>query len=402
MFIIVKTKRYKIKRFILFGITIFEKIKISRHNKVTKYFYFLPKYKPKKNQRIFYLKVHKVHMTSYECIKQWVDIANKMNAFIYFVCDNPEMKSGIFTNVIFKKRNFDFIKSDRKTLKEYFKKVLIAETKKWERVGFSILTPFTHASKYKHDITYNIDADDIMILNNTEQTAQALYKAEKYALDNNYDVINFDLYVSKTFGVHWTFGIVICLNPDNCIEAIKNNCQSEKYYKDYYLNKIGYNIDWFFSFLRDENILKIGTFYIENAMAVHMPDIMLRPSWAILMQFKNGYIHYPILETIYKETAFNKKKIIPSAIKISADINEDSFVDYLHKLYFWKYDMEFDCLSALKYRGLINDNYINDIISAGGGEFTIFLFKIFNKGKSKANTNTKKINCFGKNIICYQ
>ena len=94
-------KKYKIKRIYFLGNLIYECLKVERYNQKlnktkTYKFHSLKSFTEKpKNTRIFYLKVHRIHKTSFDCIRQWANIAHKMHAFIYFVCDNPEMEDKI-------------------------------------------------------------------------------------------------------------------------------------------------------------------------------------------------------------------------------------------------------------------------------------------------------------------
>lgn len=358
----IRTRKYLVKKILFRNFLILEIIKIKHLGKFNTYYNFFPSCKPKFNQRVFYLKVHKVHMTSFECIKYWINIAKNMNAFIYFVCDNPQMYYNICQNIIFPNKNFSFIKSDRISLKKEVTKILKSD-KKWTRIAYSILTPFIHAHKNHYHVSYNIDADDIQILNNPKQITQALKITETNAIKNNLDMTNLDLYVSKTFGIHWSFGVVLCLNPEKCLKVLKDTYADERYAKEYIANNIGINIDWFYTFLRDIDRLKMGTFYIENAMVIHMPDIILRPSWAIMMQFRNGYVYYPILETFYKENIFDKREIVPFVEKIDVGIEKDDYSDYLNNYYFWRYHMEFDCLAVAEKRGMIGETYIKNIVA---------------------------------------
>lgn len=67
-----------IKRFYMFGKLIFQKCRTAEKKRI---FLLASRAvpKPKENQCIFYLKVHRQHTTSYRCIQHWVDIVAQYN-----------------------------------------------------------------------------------------------------------------------------------------------------------------------------------------------------------------------------------------------------------------------------------------------------------------------------------
>lgn len=364
----INTKKCKVREIYLFGRKIYEYIKIERYNKSvdkikTYKFYSLGRFhRPKNNQRIFYLKVHRVHRTSFDCIRQWLDVAEKMNAFIYFVCDNPEMELKI-KQMCLPNRFFAFIKSDRHTLKPEIKKILhkVERQAMWERIAYSMITPFIHAAKNKAAISYNIDADDILLCVEPEKIKQAFLKAEEYARSNNIDLFNIDMFFSKSFGVHWSFGVVLCTNPQKCINAIKSNTNWRtnheliNQFKLSWLNKFNFNVDWLFTFLRDTKQLNMKTFYIEKALVAHMPDIILEHGWAFMLQWKDNNTHFPILSDFYKREIWDSVPIPNECIKIDIDLKEDDYKKFLGNFYDFGVGFEMDMLHYAKERSLISD-----------------------------------------------
>ena len=67
------------------------------------------------------------------------------------------------------------------------------------------LKVFIHAAKNKTQISYNIDADDILLCIEPKKIRDAFIKAEEYAYLKNLDLFNIDMFLSKSFGVHWSF-----------------------------------------------------------------------------------------------------------------------------------------------------------------------------------------------------
>lgn len=368
----IDTKKCRIKEVYLFGHKIYEYIKISRYNKTLdkiksyKFYSFNGFHKSKKNQRIFYLKVHRVHRTSFDCIRQWLNIAKSMNAFVYFVCDNPEMELKI-KQMCLPSRYYAFIKSDRKTLRSEIKKILhkVERQAMWERIAYSMLTPFIHAKNNNIAVSYNIDADDILLCAEPEKVAEAFKKAEKYALDNKIDLLNFDMFYSKSYGVHWSFGIVICTNPQMAINTIKKNTnwrENKELIEKYnicWINKFNFNVDWLFTYFRDTKQLNMKTFYIENALVAHMPDIILEHGWAFMIQWKDNKIQFPILTNLYDRKVWDTIQIPLDAIKIDVGIQLDDYKKFLCNFYDFGVGFEMDMLNYAKERKLISEDYYN-------------------------------------------
>ncbi|MBQ7287396.1 MAG: hypothetical protein IJW73_06510 [Candidatus Gastranaerophilales bacterium] len=239
----VKTRRRIIKQFLFFNYVLYQYTKIRVNKKYKKQFIKKEVKKPASNQRVFYLKVHRLHKTAFDCIQHWVNIAYELNAFIYFVCDNPQMEKEIYQKIYFGNFNFEFIKSDRTTLKKCIQTILnkVDRRKMWQRIGYAMTTAFAHAYKNKYKLFYNIDADDILLFLDAKTAAKAFIQAEEYAKKNKLDLFNLDMFVSKSFGTHWSFGVVMCLSSENCINAIeknvnwRNNKRFIKKYKTFYL-----------------------------------------------------------------------------------------------------------------------------------------------------------------------
>lgn len=363
----INTKKCKIREIYFLNCKLYEYIKIDRYNKALdkfktyKFYSFGGFHKPKNNQRIFYLKVHRVHRTSFDCIRQWLDIAEKMNAFVFFVCDNPDMELKI-KQMILPNRHFTFIKSDRKTLKGEIKKILhkVERQALWERIAYSMITPFLHANENNYAISYNIDADDILLCAEPKKLAEAFVNAENYALKNQIDLLNFDMFYSKSYAVHWSFGVVICTNAQNCLNAIKTNTawrKNRKLIEKYnicWIEKFNFNVDWFFTFLRDTRQLNMKTFYIDKVLVAHMPDIILEHGWAFMLQWKNNCINFPILSDLYKRAIWDSMPIPSDCIKIDVNIQEEDYKKFLCNFYDFGVGFEVDMLNYAKERCLIS------------------------------------------------
>lgn len=185
--------------------------------------------------------------------------------------------------------------------------------------------------------------------------------AENLASKHGFDCINLDMFVSKTFGVHWSFGVVFMRNPRNCIDKIKSNTNwrmsnlVEKY-NTCYIDEFNFNVDWLFTFLRDTQQLKLGTFSINNATVVHMPDISISRHWAFTITWKDKSIEFPLIKYLYKDYMWSSLPINENVIKIDVEINPSEASDFLNTFYKTDYWFEYKILDFALRRGLINSD----------------------------------------------
>lgn len=366
----IHTRKRKLTQILFAGLPVIQYIKIRRNKKKKKLFMPVNITKPAIGQRIFYLKVNRIHKTSFDCIQHWVNIISYLNGYIFFVCDNKKLKNLIYKNITFADMNFSFIPSDKKTLKNEISYILDGVTNKlmWQRIAFAMTTAFAHAYKNNYKLSYNIDADDILLYSDAKFIAKAFEKAELYAKENNLDLFNLDMFVSKSFGVHWSFGVVMCLSPQRCFNTLKNNINWRKNkqlinkYKTVYINKFNYNIDWFFTFIRDTQQLRIKTFYIENLLVAHMPDYILEHGWAFMFRWSNGSLKFPILETFYDTEFYNEQirniPIYEDCVKIDVDLGGISYKKAFMNFYYWslygQIDFQMDMLNYAIQRNKIS------------------------------------------------
>jgi len=353
----------KYRQITLFGIPILEYKKSMKNNKAQKVFSLPHIFKEKDLHRVFYLKVHRVNSSTFDCIQQWVNIAQEANGYCYFICDKESLKNDIYKKIKFKNDKFEFIKTDKSSAK-LVNSLFKYSDKVWKRIAYPMITAFIHAKKINCPISYNIDADDILILANPQKVAQALMQAEDYAKENKLDVFNFDMMVSKTFGVHWSFGIVMCLNPSKCLDVMQQSTNWNKNISKTitpntnYLDKYNFNMDWLFSYFRDTKKLNMKTYYIENILVVHMPDIILKPFWSFMLQWKNGKITCPIFKDFYKDDFWGERFIYPECVKFDVGIKENDYITAAKNIWGYVDNFEYDMARYSSERNLVpNTNY---------------------------------------------
>lgn len=358
-----------VRRIYLFGIPLIEYKKVDGKLRFSK---VKTEHPDNADQRVFYLKVNRVHQTSFNCIQQWLDIADKLNAFCYFVCDNKQMEYEIFNSkspcYFYPGVGFQFIKSDRVTLKTQISTILsnVERYKLWQRIAYSMMTPFTHALKngYKH--SYNIDADDILLMGDPRLIAQAFIEMENQAEKHDIDCFNLDMFVSKSFGAHWSFGVVYMRAPQKCLDVMKKNLDwrsksdLHKKFKINYLDTFNFNVDWFFTYLRDSRQLNLKTFCVNNLLICHMPDIAITRHWAFVFQWKNDNIYFPLLDHLYNDKKWATIPIANGIFSIDVGLTPKSYVDFVNHMYWTDYSFENKMLSIANERGLLAKNVYYD------------------------------------------
>ena len=349
----------KLRRYYILGRAIFQSYVLPNGRKKWS---VLQKIKPKAGQHVFYLKVNRRHRTSFVCIQRWHDLAHEMGGFIYFVCDNKRLEYEILSRVWFHNLNFCFIPSDRNHLKDIVNKLVIKAEKKWKNISCAMLTPFLHASRNHFAHTYNVDADDIEILLRPELVAKAFREAEKYATEKDMDCINLDMFVSRSFGIHWSFGCVYVRNPKKCLDVIEKNVhwvqdkELQKRHRTEHTADTSWhedNLDWMFSFLRDTRQLEMGSFYIENAHVAHMPDSLLEHDWAFYFKWHAGFVYHPVLANEYADDRWARIPIHESVYKIDIGLSDRDKYDYLNNYHFIDTPFREHCLQAAVESGSI-------------------------------------------------
>ncbi len=220
------------------------------------------------SDNIFYLKINTIKDHSLECFQKWIDIANKKNAKVYIVCDDKKTELSLYKNIRFHD-NFEVIRSKIKKLYPYMKSL---SCKFWYNDVLTKLAIFYHASKHGHKNFWKIDADDTMFCIENDDIVTFLQNAEQISNEQNIKAFSLDIHTSKLYGKHWSFGVCYIDNTIDWFSIFQkymNNGWKEKYNQRF---KEGMNLDWFFTYLRDEKILNIKSFYINKSYFYHYHD----------------------------------------------------------------------------------------------------------------------------------
>ena len=250
---------------------------------------------------IFYLKINKSSDQAVMCFFHWVDICEMLDADFYVVCDDEELKKQLLKIYDSNRHSetFKFISSYRDELSGVCSKIIRDSMRK--NIGYALLTPFIHAKKNGFEKIWNIDADDTVMFAHPQICAEILSTAERYAEERQIDCFSFDMWYSQfRFNniLHWSFGIVfvnMAVDYIKTIEAGKDIAE-----KIEYAPITSWNIDSFFSFLKEQGLLRCETFYCENLWFEHC-DFAISKYNEGMLKFITAKPHCsPILKTDYE------------------------------------------------------------------------------------------------------
>lgn len=366
--------RIKIKKF-LNGVAEYRSIK-EGDKKIRKFTLF-PKQKTIK-EPVFYLKIHGIREFSLKCFQKWVDVAHEMGAMVILVCDDKETKKAVCNNIIFHD-DVEIITTRIKELKPYVDAITC---KLWHNAAFAKLAIFLHSKKNNIKHFWKIDADDTEFLLKTSEIAKLLKNAEKIAEEQEIKAFSLDMHNSKLFDKYWSFGVCYIDNQIDwfsIFEKYMNNGWKEKYEKRF---KECMNLDWFFTYLRNENIVNIKSFYIENSFFYH--HFERTSSFMKLLYWNNGFLEYPYFRVV--DTKFSKKPINSSCICIGK-------VDKEEGEYFFR--KEILCESDLIYRFSIFDDNSEIFYPPQGLGDILFVCSLMKEYK-KINPEKRVIICVTK------
>lgn len=246
---------------------------------------------------IYYLKVNRVSDYSLPCIQNWVNTI-KTNGNIVFICDNKKLRYEIFKIIFFYGLNFDVIPSMRDKTRPISQFI---GTKYWKKATDAHLTSFTHAEKLGVNEFWTIDADDTMFLQDPDIVFKQLNNVVQYSNKNNIDVFSLDMWRSRSKGRHWSLGVVYVRNSTKILELLRKN-KSLEWVENFSDLDVAFNLDWFFTYLKNTNILRVETFYFENYYFIHWGNFIRNCIGSGIYLWADSRLHLPILEHIFKNS----------------------------------------------------------------------------------------------------
>lgn len=247
-------------------------------------------------KRIVYFKINREADYTMMCVQHWINIADILNAKLYFVCDNKNLERTIVRNSTFRDGSTCFIRSRRRELKHIAENIY---TDFWGNATYAHLTPFYHAQENGFAKYWTIDADDTMFLLAPHRVAQILQDAEIIAEEKNASAFSLDMWRSKTLGRHWSLGIVYIRNNGDLCRLFEKN-EDLNWTEDYQWVGTPFNIDWFFNYLKDHKLACIESFYVENCYFIHWGDLMRNTVGSGIFIWSDGKLILPIMKSVYQ------------------------------------------------------------------------------------------------------
>lgn len=272
-----------------------------------------------------YLKVNRNEEFALRNLSRWIDVSILLNADCYILCDNPELNKIIKTDCMFSYK-CNFIESNKgEEAKEI---VCNIANKNWADAAYAHLTTFIHAAELGYDYFWNIDADDTMICLSTDRILEMLRKVEGYVIENNTDIISLDMWRTKWQGLHWSFGITFTKGRKEWLSDMKKHCMDEAYKNQ--INGMNYNIDCYFTYLKEVENISIQTFYFENLKFIHYSnDFFKGLISSAFYHWKNGILEYPIMKWCVGVNELSEFKICDDIIRFDIGIDDKEAAEVL-------------------------------------------------------------------------
>lgn len=305
-------------------------------------FLFLPKQIRKNNKKntntpIFYLKVNRCDNYVFKCLQHWIDIIWQYGADFYIICDKKALKKLILTRVYFQNENVKFIKSVKKSFLRKIVKAIVSPY--WENAAYAHLTTFYHAKKNNFSHFWNIDADDTMFAANADIVAKLLGDVEHYAKESGIKTFSLDMHRSRCNGREWNFGVSYTDNTIDWFDAITKNVNIKwQEWKHRFIadsisivnsNFFIFNLDRYFTYLKDTNIYKIESFYFDEILFIHCGDYLSSIVCPGVLHFKNRKILLPILSDIFGIKQASNIPIYKDVIRIPSQLTEEDCFNFM-------------------------------------------------------------------------
>lgn len=267
--------------------------------------------------RAFYLKVNREEEYAIRNLSRWIDVSYLLDSDCYVICDNEKLEKKIKKELLLY-RDITFMRS-KKDEKLAFIVNNIAN-RNWINTSYAHLTAIWHGCR-EYKCFWNIDADDTRFCVPLEKKQKILLAAEEYAKLNDIDCFSLDMWNSETYGKHWSFGVTFIKGQKKLIDICLKKCMDTGYKK---MEKEGNsNVDWFFTYLKNEKLLNIQTFYVENLKFLHYSnDFFEKPIGSGLYHWIDGKLIYPVMQSgigIKEEGVF---AIQPDNVRLNVEVSD--------------------------------------------------------------------------------
>lgn len=264
-------------------------------------------------------------------LKHWIDaVMLYEGGFAYILCDNPELKQRIVSEIFLDAKRTEFLESDRSCNEINLILGSVCRINKWVKVGQAHLKTHWHASEKQYPFFWNIDADDTYICLDPIRLAEMFKTVEKYSVENSIKMNALDMWRSMSIderwakGDNWSLGVVFVDNRLPWPKILEEHCNDEEFQKNIFPLDKDSNLDWYFTYLRNIGAESIETFYIENMRFMHFYDYFFNfPHLSSFCYWKGGKLHYPILESCIGSRSRAEIDIAPDIYRLDMNITDD-------------------------------------------------------------------------------
>lgn len=276
----------------------------------------------------FYLKINRRDSYVFRNLQQWIRIVDYYpGGECIIVCDHESLREEVCRRISFRKKEPKFITS---AINKETKNITQAVCDNyWQKAAWAHMTSFYHARENCISHFWNIDADDTLFCCSPDRVVSFLLQAKEYAQNNEVEIFSLDMWWSHSKGHHWTFGITYTNNKNvNWLEYMTAHCNDEAFKT---FPKSVLNLDWYFTYILKLNEIKMRTFYVENLKFIHYGNDFLRVpfAWAGMSHWKDGYLHYPLVEHCIGAKNFGRIPIGEGAVKLDIGITSEETTRFL-------------------------------------------------------------------------
>lgn len=197
--------------------------------------------------------------------------------------------------LFFHQKKFQIIRSQTTTFDKSLRQMI---SKCWLKAGIAHFTTFLHAERNEYDFFWNVDADDTTFCCDIEKRCTLLKIAEQYSFEHGLNAFSYDMWWTRSLGTHWSFGITFTKTMTNFLKWVKSY-SNKNWQKDYQKYNVEFNVDWFFTFAKEKNILKCDSFYAEDLILIHWGDFFRNNFASNISYFNDKKLHDILHERLF-------------------------------------------------------------------------------------------------------
>lgn len=278
---------------------------------------------------VFILKANKYASWSIRCVLHWIEAIRIIpNSAIIILCDNNDLKDRLLClDSALREDQFVKSKRDSAVLKSIVETDIFEPY--WKNIAYAHLSTFLIAEELECDEFWNIDADDTFFCLTPKRLAEVLISARNEALSKNIDIFSLDMWYSRLFGYHWTFGVTYTNNSPDWLSLMKQHINDISY-ETYKPEIRSLNIDRYFTYLKDTlSSVCFGTFYCNNLKFIHYSDDMFdKLVTSGFFYWHDGNLFFPLLIDCAGSKESGIRKIAEDCINIEVGISAHENMDF--------------------------------------------------------------------------